>query len=112
MFHLPVCPHCGTVYRYKDTKAAIKQKENVCYHCEKRFRAKLFPYIIVGAIIPLAVCIGLNIFLLTRMTDLLLLPLFGVTLVFLLIIYLIIPFFTKFKKIEDESKEQSNKKKG
>lgn len=72
----------------------------------------MFPYILVGAILPLALCIGLNIFLLTRMTDLQLLPLFGVTLGFMLIIYLIIPFFTKFKKIEDESKEQSNKKKG
>lgn len=72
----------------------------------------MFPYILVGAILPLALCIGLNIFLLTRMADLQLLPLFGVTLGFMLIIYLIIPFFTKFKKIEDESKEQSNKKKG
>ena len=64
----------------------------------------MFPYILVGAILPLALCIGLNIFLLTRMTDLQLLPLFGVTLGFMLIIYLIIPFFTKFKKIEYESK--------
>ena len=72
----------------------------------------MFPYILVGVILPLALCIGLNIFLLTRMTDLQLLPLFGVTLGFMLIIYLIIPFFTKFKKIEDESKEKSNKKKG
>lgn len=112
MFRLPVCPHCGTVYRYKDTKQAIRNKENTCYHCQKRFRAKMFPYILVGVILPLALCIGLNIFLLTRMTDLQLLPLFGVTLGFMLIIYLIIPFFTKFKKIEDGSKEQSNKKKG
>lgn len=112
MFRLPVCPHCGTVYRYKDTKQAIRNKENTCYHCQKRFRVKMFPYILVGAILPLALCIGLNIFLLTRMTDLQLLPLFGVTLGFMLIIYLIIPFFTKFKKIEDESKEKSNKKKG
>ena len=72
----------------------------------------MFPYILVGAILPLALCIGLNIFLLTRMTDLQLLPLFGVTLGFMLITYLIIPFFTKLKKIEDESKEKSNKKKG
>ena len=112
MFHLPVCPHCGTVYRYKDTKQAIKKKENTCYHCQKRFRATVFPFILVGAILPLALCIGINIFLLTRMTDLLLLPLFAVTIGFLLIIYLIIPFFTKFKKIEDGSKEKNNKKKG
>ena len=107
MFRLPVCPHCGTVYRYKDTKTAIKNKENECYHCQKRFKAKLFPYILVGALIPLILCIALNIFLLTRMTNLQLLPLFAVTIVFLLIIYIIIPFFTKFKKIEDKSKEDT-----
>lgn len=106
MFHLPVCPHCGTVYRYKDTKKAIKNKENECYHCQNRFRAKIFPYMIVGAVIPLVLCIGMNIILMTRMTNLELLPMFAVTLVFLLIIYIIIPFFTKFKKIEDKSKDK------
>lgn len=107
MFRLPVCPHCGTVYRYIDTKKAIKNKENECYHCQKNFRAKIIPYILVGALIPLILCIALNIFLLTRMTNLLLLPLFAVTLVFMLIIYLIVPFFTKFKKIEDKLKEKT-----
>lgn len=112
MFHLPVCPHCGTVYRYKDTRQAIKNKDNTCYHCQKRFRARLFPTILVGAIIPLVLCIAINIFLLTRMTNLQLLPLFVVTLGFLLIIYIIIPFFTKFKKIEEESNEKSQRKQG
>lgn len=112
MFHLPVCPHCGTVYRYKDTRQAIKNKDNTCYHCQKRFRARLFPTILVGAIIPLVLCIAINIFLLTRMTNLEILPLFAVTLGFLLIIYIIIPFFTKFKKIEEESNEKSHQKKG
>ena len=112
MFHLPVCPHCGTVYRYKDTRQAIKNKDNTCYHCQKRFRARLFPTILVGAIIPLVLCIAINIFLLTRMTNLQLLPLFAVTLGFLLIVYIIIPFFTKFKKIEEESNEKSQRKQG
>ena len=110
MFHLPVCPHCGTVYRYKDTKQAIKQKDNECYHCKKRFRARLFPSVLVGAIIPLVACIAINIFLMTRMTELQLLPLFVVTLGFLLIIYIIIPFFTTFKKIKDKSKENKDEK--
>ena len=102
MFRLPVCPHCGTVYRYRDTKKAIRNKENTCYHCQKKFRAKIFPYLIVGALIPLALCIGFNIILLSRMTNLELLPLFAVTLLCILIVYLIIPFFTKFKKSENE----------
>lgn len=110
MFRLPVCPHCGTVYHYKDTKEAIKKKENECYHCQKHFQAKIFPSILIGALLPLVLCIALNIFLLTRMTNLQLLPLFAVTLGFLLIIYIIIPFFTTFKKIEDKSKEVTKQK--
>lgn len=106
MFRLPVCPHCGTVYRYKDTKEAIRNKENTCYHCQKRFRARIFPYLIVGALLPIFISIAVNIFLLTRMKTLQLIPLFAVTLLGLLIIYLIIPFFTKFKKIEDKEKKE------
>lgn len=106
MFRLPVCPHCGTVYRYKDTKEAIKNKENTCYHCQKRFKAKVFPYLLVGALIPLVLCIGFNIFLLTRMTNFELLPLFAATLLCILIIYLIIPFFTKFKKVDNEKEKK------
>lgn len=98
MFKLPICPHCGAVYRYKDTRTAIKKKVNTCYHCEKKFKARVFPYILVGAIVPIILCIALNIFLLTRMESIMLIPLFAVTLGFILLIYLIIPFFTKFKK--------------
>lgn len=104
MFRYPVCPHCGTVYRYRDTKKAIHQKDNTCYHCQKKFRARIFPSILVGAILPLVLCIALNIFMLTRMKTLQLLPLFAVTLAAILIIYLIIPFFTTFKKTEEKEK--------
>ena len=105
MFRLPVCPHCSTVYRYKEVRRAIRDKQAVCYHCQKRFRVKIFPYLIVGALIPLALSIGVNIYLLTRMKNLQLIPLFAVTLSGLLIIYLIVPFFTRFKKpIEKEKK--------
>lgn len=72
----------------------------------------MFPTILVGAILPVALSIGLNIFLLTRMTKFRLLPLFAITIGFLLVIYIIIPFFTQFKKIEDESKEKNHQKKG
>ena len=108
MFRLPVCPHCGTVYRYKDTKNAIRKKDNTCYHCQKEFRARIFPGIIVGAALPLVICIAINIFMLSRMKEAQLLPLFAVTLVFLLIVYLIIPFFTSFRKTEKD--EKNNKR--
>ena len=111
MFKLPVCPHCGTVYSYEEVKAAIKNKETTCYHCQKDFKAKRFPYVIVGAAIPVILCILVNIFLLSRMAVLQTMPLFAVTLIFVFVIYLIIPFFTKFKKIDDESKVYKAKKK-
>ena len=100
MFRLPICPHCGTVYHYKEVRNAVKKKENTCYHCEKKFRARLFPGILIAAVIPIALSILLNLVMLNRMQEMQLLPLFAVTLVFLLIIYLIIPFFVSFKKNE------------
>ncbi len=109
MFRLPICPHCGTVYHYKEVKRAVKQKENTCYHCDKQFRAKLFPGILIAALLPITLSILLNYVMLSRMKDMQLLPLFAVTLVFLLIVYLIIPFFVSFKKINENS-EKKNKK--
>ena len=100
MFRLPICPHCGTVYHYKEVRNAVKKKENTCYHCEKKFRARLFPGILIAAVIPIALSILLNLVMLNRMQEMQLLPLFAVTLAFLLIIYLIIPFFVSFKKNE------------
>lgn len=110
MFRLPVCPYCGTIYRYKDTKIAVKNKENTCYHCQKRFKAAIFPMILAGAAIPLLVGIAINIFLLSRMERAQLLPLFAVALLIILIIYLIVPFFTKFRKTEDTLKFMRKKK--
>ncbi len=101
MFRLPICPHCGTVYHYKEVKNAVKKKENTCYHCNKKFKAGLFPGILIAAVIPIALSILLNLVMLNRMQEMQLLPLFAVTLAFLLIIYLIIPFFVSFKKSGD-----------
>lgn len=103
MFRLPVCPHCGTVYRYRDTKNAQKQKVNTCYHCKKKFRAKLLPYVAVEALVLTVICIGFNLLLLSRMEELNLFVLFASTAVFLLLIYLLFPFFMKFIKIEEKS---------
>lgn len=102
MFRLPVCPHCGTIYRYQDTKNAWKQKENTCYHCHKKFRVKLMPYVAVEAAILIGLCIGFNILMLNHMSKLNLVALFAATLVFLLLSYLLIPFFIRFRKTEDE----------
>jgi len=103
MFRLPKCPHCGTIYRYKDVKEALRKKDNTCYHCEKKFRAKIFPGIIAGAGLPIILAILINILLMTRMENLELIPLFIVTVLFILLVFLILPYFTKFQKTEENS---------
>ena len=109
MFRLPKCPHCGTIYRYKDVRAAIRNKDNICYHCEKKFKAKVFPGIIAGAGIPIVLAVALNILLLTRMKNLELVPLFIITMLAILIIMLIVPFFTRFQKVDDKSNNEKQK---
>lgn len=106
MFRLPVCPHCGTVYRYQDTKKAQKKRTNTCYHCKKQFKVKFLPYVAIEALVLIAVCIGINLLLLTRMEKLNVYVLFAVTVIFLLLIYLLIPFFLKFERIEENFKEK------
>ena len=108
MFRLPVCPHCGTVYRYKDTKDAIKKKKNVCYHCKKDFTARLFPYALVLLGISAVMSITINIILLNRMETLNLIALIAVTSAFIMIAIILLPFFVKFKK-EDITKDKKNK---
>ena len=110
MFKLPVCPHCGAVYRYGDTRKAVKSKINECYHCKKSFRVRILPYALVMALPLTAICVAMNIVLLSRMKQLSLLPLFAVTIAFLLIIWALIPFFLKFKKTDDTNKVKNNKK--
>lgn len=110
MFRLPVCPHCGTVYRYRDTKDAMKQRENTCYHCKKKFRAALMPYVLIEALALAAVCVVVNILLLKGMKELSLIPLFAVTVVFILLIYLLYPFFLRFKIIEEDVKTNDKEK--
>ena len=113
MFRLPVCPRCGTVYRYGDTVREIKKKDNVCYHCNKRFRVKMFPYVLIHSAVLIAVCIAVNIVLLNGMKVLDLFSLFGVTVFFVCMILLLIPFFTKFKAVDDKDNmklESDNRK--
>ena len=103
MFKLPVCPYCGTIYRYKETKAAVKEKDNECYHCHKKFKAKLLPFALIDAAIVIVLSIGANLLILSRSTTLNVFVLFLVTLGFLLIGYLLLPFFARFVKTDDKT---------
>ena len=109
MFRLPVCPHCGTVYRYSDVRKALRKKENTCYHCEKGFRAKVFPHILAEVIPLAAICIAVNIALLSRMKELELLPMFAVTVGFMILGWLIMPFFAGFTATNKTEKKKQCK---
>lgn len=110
MFKLPKCPHCGTIYRYKDVKEALKKKDNTCYHCEKKFRARVFPGILAGAVLPVILAIAINIIMMTQMKNLELIPMFIVTVLFILLIFLLAPFFTKFENTEEKSDKNEKQK--
>lgn len=110
MFRLPLCPHCKTVYHYKDTRKTLKKKHCTCYHCKKDFSAGIFPGILVIGGIILILSILTNIFLLSRMKNLNLIELFISTILFLGLLYILIPFFVSFKK-EPEDKKTNKKSK-
>lgn len=97
MLHLPSCPHCGTVYRYRDTVKTVKKKENICSHCKKIFTAKT-TYVAIEAAVLIVLCICVNLILLFRMREMSLIALFAVTLVFLLLIFILMPFYVRFTK--------------
>ena len=108
MFRLPVCPHCGTIYRYRDTGIARKNRDNTCYHCHRHFKAALLPGAVIEALILLPFCVGLNILLLTRMSQLNLIALFAATVLFILLYVLLMPFFFRFIKTEENHGQKTS----
>lgn len=118
MFKLPVCPHCGTIYRYKDVRKVWgedirntyrtlnhdKAHNHTCYHCHKEFSASGFPGILVLILIWLVVNIGTLLFALSVMTDLHMEWLFIITLAYMALFVLFVPFFMTFRKTEKKKK--------
>ena len=97
------CPHCGTVYRYRDLLRMIKQrkkerKETVCYHCKKTFSASLFPRIIPVGIVWLILSIGTNILLLSGMKELNIPIMMIVTVIYIAAFVLSLPLCLKLRK--------------
>ena len=116
MFRIPTCPHCGTVYRYGDVFKIIyrdrfQRKKNAektieCYHCQQRFEVRYLSGVMIAAIIWAALSIGTNLLLLSRMTRLDLVVMFIITIAYMAIAILLLPFFVSFKKCEKEKKKR------
>ena len=113
MFRLPVCPHCKTVYHYKETRKAVREKNFVCYHCKKKIRATLIPGIFVLGAIIVTLSILTNLLMLSSMTYLNLILLFVSTFLYLGLLYILIPFFASFKgdNTEQSRLKTNNKRK-
>ena len=99
MFKLPVCPHCKTVYRYKEVKENNKKKIIECYHCKKEFHNSRIG-IAVLAVIICVIAVLINIVILNRTADVLasIVPISIVSITAVIIFLLLIPFFISYKK--------------
>ena len=99
MFKLPVCPHCKTVYRYKEVKENNKKKTIECYHCKKEFHNSRAG-IAVLAVVVCIIAIIINIIILNCSSGLIssVVPISIVSIIAVIIGMLMIPFFISYKK--------------
>lgn len=97
MFKLPVCPHCRTIYRYKDVKKESGKKECTCYHCGKKFRVSkkkiLILFLIIALITAIFDVLALYMIAGTSLVGMIIMNIVAVTAGFFLI-----PYFVEFKK--------------
>ena len=97
MFKLPVCPHCKTIYRYKDVKKELRKKECECYHCGKKFRVSkkkiLILFLLIALITAIFDVLALYMIAGTSLIGMIIMNIITVTAGFFLI-----PYFVNFKK--------------
>ena len=109
MFKLPICPHCGTIYRYGEVKNTVKHKTIKCYHCGKSFSVGKKKTVLFFAIL-IAAAAGINIFELYVSPELNFLFLAATNTILLIIGILLIPFFITYKNNDSKTKAKKPKK--
>ena len=99
MFRLPVCPHCNTVYRYKEVKENNRKKVIKCYHCKKEFRNSRKGLVVLALMVCLIAAV-INIILLNSSSEnsLNIVPIAIISVTAVIIGMLLIPFFISYKK--------------
>lgn len=104
MFRLPVCPYCHTVYRYnKVRKVKSEGKTSVCYHCGREFRVdKKWGFLVLGLIILVA-AVATNLVILNNLTSLNMVPLIASTVSYIILGFILTPFFINFKKTDKKT---------
>lgn len=104
MFRLPVCPHCRTVYSYKEVKKNNRKSIIQCYHCKKNFKNGRAGIIVLALIICIA-AILINIFVLNISSDnfISIIPISVISVIAVLIGILLVPFFISYKKVKEHN---------
>lgn len=96
MFKLPVCPHCKTIYRYKDVNRLLYKKSAKCYRCGKSFRVSRKKFLILFLIIALITAI-VDAFELYVIEDISFLALMLTNIITVFIGFLFLPYFCGFR---------------
>lgn len=96
MFKLPICPHCKTIFRYKDVNRLLYKKNVECYHCGKKFRVSRKKFFILFLIIALITAI-VDAFELYVIEDISFLALMLTNIITVFIGSLLLPYFCEFK---------------
>lgn len=107
MFKLPICPHCHTVYDYKEVKSLTQSKsaEQTCYNCKKTFFVKKTKLIIL-ALITVVVMSLINIFDLCVINNINFFRLMAINVVVIVIAILLYPYFISFKAINNKNSKR------
>lgn len=95
---LPVCPHCGARFFYKQIRRTKGNRQGQCPHCGGKFvivYKKQRVFLFLGAA---AVAVPLNILLLWGIQVKSLLPLFLITLLLVTLAALLTPFVVRYRK--------------
>lgn len=103
MFKLPTCPHCKTVYRYKEVVKNSRKKRIECYHCNNTFKNSYYLIIIPVVIMMIfGIVIDTIILNLTGTFSKSIIPLIAVSWIMLFIAFLLAPFFIRYVKIKGQ----------
>lgn len=99
MFKLPVCPHCGTIFRYGDVNKLLYKKNVECYNCGKKFKVSRIKILILFLIIALITAI-FDVFELYVIGNVTFLTLMITNIVTVFVGVLLMPFFVRFKSVK------------
>lgn len=99
-----VCPHCGTIYRYADSKRLVWKKQEKCYHCKKQFKISR-KSIWLLALEALIVYAALNSIAIGAIGSVNFIALFIINLIPAALATMLFPFYIEFKKTDNKDKK-------